>query len=203
MLRATTLAAAVLMTATLSFAADKAGSLDSKDAKFLKQAAIGAMAEVETGKLAEQNAASPEVKQFGQRMVTDHGKELTELQALAQSKGVDLPTEPDKKHKKMHDKLAKMQGDEFDKAYSKDELEDHRKDVKQFQKEADKATDPDVKAFAAKQVPVLQEHLSMAEKLPANAGASSDDSSSSSSGTNGRLHRGDPHIGHGSARQEQ
>jgi putative membrane protein len=197
MLRATTLAATILMTATFSLAADKSGSLNSKDAKFLKGAAIGAMAEVQTGKLVEQNATNPDVKQFGQRMVTDHGQELTDLQTLAQSKNVDLPTEPDKKHKKTYDKLAKLQGDEFDKAYSKDALEDHRKDVKEFQKEADKATDPDVKAFAAKQVPVLQEHLSMAEKLPANAGSSSD----SSSGTSGRQHRGDPHIGHGSARQ--
>jgi putative membrane protein len=199
MLRATTLAATVLMTATFSLAADKSGSLNSKDAKFLKEAAIGAMAEVQTGKLVEQNATNQDVKHFGQRMVTDHGKELTDLQTLAQSKNVDLPTEPDKKHKKTYDKLAKLQGDEFDKAYSKDALEDHRKDVKEFQKEADKATDPDVKAFAAKQVPVLQEHLSMAEKLPANADSSGD----TSSGTSGRQHRGDPHIGHQNAREAQ
>lgn len=170
MLRKTTAAAAVLLTATLSFAADN--SLNSKDTKFLKEAAIGAMAEVDTGKLAEQNATNPDVKQFGERMVTDHSKELSDLQSLAKSKGVDLPTEPDKKHKKMSDKLAKLQGDDFDKTYSRHELEDHKKDVKEFKKQADDATDPDVKAFAAKNVPVLEEHLSMAEKLPANAGSS-------------------------------
>jgi putative membrane protein len=175
MLRSATTLSTILLAATLSLAADKdKGSLNSKDAKFLHEAAVGAMTEVELGKVAATHGSSADVKSFGERMATDHGKELTELKTLAQSKGVDLPADLDTKHRKMVDKMSQLNGAEFDKAYSKDMLDDHRKDLKDFQKQADKASDPDVKAFAAKHVPVLQEHLSLAEKLPGNASSSSD-----------------------------
>jgi putative membrane protein len=147
-------------------AADQSSTLDNKDEKFLKNAAIGAMAEVRMGEIAQKQGSSADVKSFGERMVTDHGKELTELKQLAASKNVELPTELDKKHQQMADKMEKMQGADFDKAYSKDMLADHKKDVKEFKEQADKAKDADVKAFAAKQVPTLEEHLSLAEKLP-------------------------------------
>lgn len=170
MLRSLSTVSVLVLSATLSFAADKdqSGSLTPADAKFVKEAAVGAMTEVELGHLAVQNGSNPDVKQFGQRMVTDHGKELSELKSLAQAKGIDLPMELDKKHKEDVEKLSKLSGADFDKAYSKDMLKDHRKDVKEFKKEAEQATDPDVKAFAAKEVPMLEEHLSMAEKLPGN-----------------------------------
>lgn len=171
MLRSAVSISAVLLAASLSLAADK-DKLNSKDTKFLDEAAMGAMTEVDLGKVAATNASNADVKSFGERMVTDHGKELTDLKTLAQSKGVDLPTELDSKHRKMVDKMSKLNGADFDKAYSKDMLEDHKKDLKDFQKAADHATDPDVKAFAAKQVPTLQEHLSLAEKLPDNASSS-------------------------------
>ena len=164
----------VLAMAGMTLGADKKSSLDSKDTKFLKEAAMGGMAEVEMGQTAERQGSSDAVKEFGRRMVTDHGKEMEELKTLAHSKGVELETKLDKDHQKMADKLSKLNGADFDKAYAKYELEDHKEDVKKFKKEADKAEDADVKAFAAKQVPVLEEHLSMAEKLPGNSSGGHD-----------------------------
>ncbi|HZZ95042.1 MAG TPA: DUF4142 domain-containing protein [Usitatibacter sp.] len=144
-------------------ASSKSSQLDHSDRKFLENAAKDGLAEVELGQLASQRAESAEVKQFGQRMVQDHGKANDQLKQLASSKGVDVPTETDKSHQKKMEKLQKLQGAQFDKQYMDDMVKDHKKDVKEFQKEAKSAKDPDVKNFAAQTAPTLQEHLQMAE----------------------------------------
>jgi len=140
-------------------------SSTSADAKFLKEAADGGMAEVELGQLASEKASSSDVKQFGQRMVEDHGKANNELKQLATEKHVDLPAEPSAKHKATKARLEKLSGDQFDKAYMADMLKDHKKDVAAFEKESSSATDPDIKSFATKTLPTLQAHLKQAQSL--------------------------------------
>ena len=93
------------------------GTTPGADAMFIRTAAMDGMAEVEHGRLAGQNATNDEVKQFAQRMVGDHGKADDELKGLASGKNVTLPTELDAKHKAMQDKLSKMKGAAFDRAY--------------------------------------------------------------------------------------
>lgn len=144
-------------------ASQKAAASKHADASFVHEAAIGGLAEVELGRLATQNASSDDVKQFGQRMVDDHGKANDELKALAAKKGITLPTELDQKHQALRDRLAKQQGAAFDKAYMSEMLSDHQKDVAAFQREAKSGSDPDVKAWAQKTLPTLQEHLKMAK----------------------------------------
>jgi putative membrane protein len=144
--------------------ADK-GKLTAADRKFVTEALQGGMAEVELGKLASERASNDAVKQFGQRMADDHGKAGDELKKIAQDKGMSPPMEMDAKHKKLHDRLAKLSGAEFDRAYMDEMVKDHRTDVKNFQREASGAKDPDVKAFAAKTLPTLQEHLKQAESV--------------------------------------
>jgi putative membrane protein len=139
--------------------------LASGDRKFVMEALKGGMAEVELGKLASEKASSDAVKQFGKRMVDDHGKASDELKKLAQDKGITPPAELDGKHKKLHDRLSKLSGAEFDRAYVNEMVKDHRKDVKDFQREAEKAKDADVKSFASKTLPTLQEHLKQVEDL--------------------------------------
>jgi putative membrane protein len=95
------------------------------------------------------------VKQFAQRMVTDHGKANEQLTQLAQQKGIALPTDMDAKHKYLIDRLSKLSGAEFDRAYSREVL---RADVKEFQHQFKSGKDADVKAWAAQTLPVLQEH---------------------------------------------
>lgn len=153
--------AALAMTAG---AADKNGSVSSSDRKFMEKAAIGGMAEVQMGTLAKERGMSDEVKSFANRMVTDHGKANDELKQLASSKGVTLPTDVDKQHKGKMDKLAKLQGPDFDRAYMKDMVSDHKKDVSEFKKEAKKAKDSDLQGWASKTLPTLEEHLAMAQK---------------------------------------
>jgi putative membrane protein len=143
-------------------------NMTSQDRDFVMDAAMGGLEEVELGQIAAQKGTSEAVKQFGQRMVDDHSKANTELMTLAQSKGITLPTALDEKHQKDVTKLSALSGAEFDRAYSKMMLSDHTKDVSEFEKESTKGTDPDLKAFAAKTLPTLHEHLQMARALPGN-----------------------------------
>jgi putative membrane protein len=136
-------------------------------------AAMGGLMEVELGRMATQQGTSDAVKQFGQRMVDDHSKANTELMTLATSKGMTLPTDLDEKHRKDVTKLSSLTGAEFDRAYAKMMLSDHNKDVSAFEKQSTKGADPDLKAFAAKTLPTLQEHLRMAKALNGNKGGGS------------------------------
>jgi putative membrane protein len=141
-------------------------NMAAQDHNFLMDAAMGGMLEVELGRMATTQGASDAVKQFGQRMVDDHGKANQELMSLAQSKGITLPTEIDEKHKKDMTKLSSLSGAEFDREYGKMMVSDHRKDVSEFEKQSTRGTDADLKAFATKTLPTLKEHLKMAESLP-------------------------------------
>ena len=137
--------------------------LAGADKTFVEKAAVGGMAEVQLGNLAQQKAASDQVKQFAARMVTDHTKANDELKRIASKKGVQLPSSLDKKHQSDMDRLQKMSGADFDKAYMSHMVDDHKQDVAEFKKEASSGHDSDVKSFASKTLPTLEEHLKMAQ----------------------------------------
>jgi putative membrane protein len=126
---------------------------------------MGAMAEVELGKLAQQKAASNLVKQFGGRMVTDHDQASDEIKQIAESKGVTLPSELDPSKRKELDKLANLYGAAFDREYMAYTLEDHRKDVAEFRQASESAKDGEVRAFASKTLPTLEDHLKQAQSV--------------------------------------
>lgn len=147
-------------------------SAQSADQPFAREAAMGGMAEVELGTLAKEKASNADVKQFGDRMVTDHGKANEELKQWAQQKKVTLPTAIGAKHRAIRDRLAKLSGDAFDKAYMRDMVSDHQHDVAAFKREAASGTDPELKAWAAKILPTLEDHLKMAQETAAKVGAS-------------------------------
>lgn len=148
-------------------------SMSSQDRDFVMDAAIGGLLEVELGRVAAQRGTSEAVKQFGQRMVDDHSAANQELMSVASSKGMTLPTALDEKHQESVTKLSAMSGAEFDRAYSKMMLKDHEKDVKEFERQSTKGVDADIKAFATKTLPTLQEHLQLARALPGNEGGGS------------------------------
>lgn len=138
--------------------------LDKKDREFMEKAAAGSMMEVEVGKLAEQKAQSPDVKAFGATLVKDHTAANEDLMAIAQKKGVQLPTTLPKKEQKEIDKLSKSK--DFDKDFVKHVgVTEHKKDIKEFEKEAKNGKDAEVKGFASKTLPTLQSHLQTAEGL--------------------------------------
>ena len=139
----------------------------ASDKAFVKQAVEGGMAEVELGKLAQEKSFTDPVKQFGKRMVEDHTKANEDLKAAAAKLNLETGTEVSRKVKKDEAKLSKLSGAEFDRAYAKMMLNEHKSDVKQFSVEARQGKIPEVKEFAANQIPTLQQHLRMAEQLEA------------------------------------
>lgn len=138
-----------------------AGVTSMTPSSFVSEAAAGGMAEVQLGNLALTRSQNDDVKQIGQQMILDHTKANIELTQLATKKSFTIPTELDSKHKSTVDKLSKLSGAEFDKEYIDDMVKDHEEDIKAFQTQADSGTDPDVKAYAAKTLPILQSHLEM------------------------------------------
>jgi putative membrane protein len=161
----TTTNSANIANTTANTNANPAGSLSSADREFLTKAAQGGLMEVELGRLAAQKAQNADVKRFGQRMVDDHSKVNAELKTLASAKGVTLPADMNAEGKEEQAKLSKLSGAEFDKEYMSLMVEDHEKDVSEFEKESKDQDDPDVKAFAAKTLPTLQQHLQTAQSI--------------------------------------
>jgi len=141
-----------------------ANRLGSADNTFAMKAAQGGMAEVQLGQLAKDHAKSQAVKDFGDRMVTDHTKANDELKSIASKKGITLPTSIDAKDQATYDRLSKLNGAEFDRAYMADMVKDHQTDVAEFRRESQNGNDADLKEFAGKTLPTLQEHLSLAQK---------------------------------------
>jgi putative membrane protein len=165
--------AMVLASATsLAQAPAAKGAAGGADAKFAMDAAKGGMMEVEMGRMAVAQASSADVKQFGQKMVDDHSKANDELKGIASQKGMTLPSAIDAAGKAKMDKMAKLSGAAFDKAYMADMVADHKKDVAEFRKEASSGKDADIKGFAGKTLPTLEDHLKMAQDTNAKvAGA--------------------------------
>jgi putative membrane protein len=145
-----------------AFAAD---SVAASDKKFVKEAAQGGMTEVQLGQLAADKATSPDVKEFGSKMVTDHGQAGDELKSIATTKGLTISDKLDAKHQSKVDKFQKLSGADFDKAYVKEMVADHKTDDAAFSKEASAGKDSDIKAFATKTDQVVKMHLSMIQDI--------------------------------------
>ena len=155
-----------------AYAADKdkkgKGGLSGDDREFVEKALMDGATEVELGKLAQGKAASDAVKQFGRRMVTDHSKAGEELKGIASKVG--YTPKHDGPDQKMVKKLSDKSGAAFDREYADMMVEDHEKAVKLFRRQADKGDNGELKQFASKTLPTLEEHLKMARDLKKTAG---------------------------------
>lgn len=148
---------------------DASSQLSPADAKFVTTAAQSGMAEVRMGQLIAEGAQSKALRDFGQKLVTDHTKANQELIQLAASKGVSAPSQPAAKHEKMLESLSKLKGTEFDRSAQQHAMMHHQEDVQMFQQAISNLQDPELKAFAQKTLPTLQEHLKMAQGLDIGA----------------------------------
>ncbi|TGE05467.1 DUF4142 domain-containing protein [Hymenobacter fodinae] len=141
------------------------------DADFMAKAASGGMLEVQLGQAVATKGTTAEGKEFANMMVQDHTKANAELKALAAKKNITLPSTLGDDHQQVLKKVTEEKGVAMDKEYLKEMIEDHEEDVKEFTEASVKASDPEIKAFATKQVPVLQHHLEMAQKMSATVEA--------------------------------
>jgi putative membrane protein len=162
----------------LSLAAMPAASLHAQakddvkaDTKWVHEVAADNLLEVNLGKMAERKATNPAVKQFGERMVTDHGKANQELLSMASSHGLPFKPGLGRRHEQKVDRLEKVQGKEFDRAYIRSMIENHTDDISYFENEGRHAKSAPVRDYAAKYLPTLQQHLSMAKQIAGQVGA--------------------------------
>jgi putative membrane protein len=120
--------------------------------------------------LATQKAQDPQIKEFAQKLVTDHSKVGDELKQLAEKEGITLSTEVEPKKQKMMDHLSGLSGAEFDKAFTSHMARDHKKDVAMFKKAAS-SDDAAIREFAKNTLPTLQEHLRTVQQWAPEAAA--------------------------------
>jgi len=159
------------------------GTASRTDSNFIKEAVKGGQTEVKLGQLAADKSQNAEIKRFGERLVKDHSAANDELTRIAQIKGVDLAKDMDRAGTaatKDVDKFSNKTGADFDKAYIKHMVSDHKKDISKFEKESTQSNDPDLKAFAQKTLPTLREHLRMAEDIARSLGVDTASYSTSS-----------------------
>jgi putative membrane protein len=141
-----------------------AGASQSSPATFVTMAAQDGMTEVALGKLAQSKSNNPQVRQFAQKMVQDHGKADAELAHIAKAENLEVPTQLDAAHQKMVASLNAQSGAAFDGAYASHMAQDHTKAIDLFQS-ASNSGDPALAGFAKKTLPTLQEHKRLADHL--------------------------------------
>jgi putative membrane protein len=152
-----------------NFTQDKNSKSAQSDDNFPQKAYSGGMMEVQLGKLAQQNASSSKVKQFGERMVTDHSNGNKELKDIADKNNIILPDNMLDENKSTYDELSKYNGSEFDKEYMDTMVKDHKKDISEFEEAAkNDSGNKDIQQWAKKILPTLKEHLKMAEQIQKN-----------------------------------
>jgi len=143
------------------------------DVDFVTKATQAGMAEVAAGKVAEANAQNASVKAFGKRMIADHSKAGDELKKVAEKSGITAPTSPSSEQQQTGKRLEGLKGAEFDKAYADQMVKDHEDAVTLFMNEESSGSNADLKSFAKKTLPTLQEHLKMAKALPGSTASTS------------------------------
>lgn len=135
------------------------------DREFAKKAAAGGVAEVKLGQLAIDKADSEAVKNFGKRMMDDHRKANEQLKRTAAREQIDLPTEMNEHDQDVYNRLAQLSGADFDKAYARDMVNDHKQDIAAFKTESDNGKDQAIKDFAFRTLPTLEEHMKLAREM--------------------------------------
>jgi putative membrane protein len=150
-----------------SLAAPLAFGATDPDASFYKKAAEGGLFEVDAGNQAQTKANDQRVKDFGNMLVTDHTAANQQLQSLAASKGITLPTSASVGQMAEKAKLDVLTGDTYDKSFLRGQIKAHQQTIALFQKEIGSGQDADAKAFATSTLPTLKKHLKQARALAA------------------------------------
>ena len=137
---------------------------------FLKQAAEINLGEVQLGKLAEQKGNNPAIRDFGKRMVEDHTKAEDNLRQIAQQQGVTLPSNPGQHVTSLQQQLSGATGAQFDQIYIEHMLSGHKGAIDAFENEIEHGSNPAIKGYAESTLPVIQDHIRIAEDVAGKMG---------------------------------
>lgn len=147
-------------------------STAAQDKTFLSKSAEGSMAEIQMGKLAAKKSKNEEVKDFGQKMVTDHGKLLSDMKPYCEKMSVKPPMKLNSEHQADYKRLSALSGDKFDKEYIKMMVEDHHKDLSEFKAEESSTSNSELKSTVAQGTQVIQQHSDMIDQIAQKNGIS-------------------------------
>lgn len=153
-------------------AEDTGPMLGTPEMKFFTEAVRGNMFEIRAAELAQEKAASEEVKQYAQKLKQDHMKANQQLEAIAKERQVQMPSDMGD-HQKELTKLTALSGEQFDKQFLRMQVKDHKKDLSMFRKQAEVSMDSDLRDFATATIPVLEGHLQQAQSLNSQSGSRS------------------------------
>ena len=157
--------ASIVVLAGLGLALSACGDHNEEAKKFYAKAMQGDASEMMLGELAAKLGASDEVKAYGETLHADHAAAGDQVKQAAAGAGITVPAEPTKEARDEFDKLSKMSGADFDKEFASYMVDDHKKDIAEFEK-ATKSKDPKVAKLASDTLPTLQKHLEIAQSLP-------------------------------------
>lgn len=148
-----------------TFAQSDMSSSQNDDLRFLQAAANNCIWKINLGDLAKKQAASNDVKQYGEKMATDHGQYYQELNRLADRKGVAFAVDPDRVRKNTFVFFSQEYGAAFDRNYISLMIDDNQRDLSLYRKEAEKGHDEEIRAFAANIINKLESYVLAAEKI--------------------------------------
>jgi putative membrane protein len=140
-----------------------ATTVSKTDKQFLMTAAKTDMVEAHEGQMAASQAARPDIKDFANTLVADHTESYERLTELASKSGVKIPTGINSAKEPDLAPLAHLKGSSFDRAFARNEVAEHKRVVAEYKREAEHGQDPDIKAWAAARIPVVEKHLQLAE----------------------------------------
>ncbi|MGH9572032.1 MAG: DUF4142 domain-containing protein [Candidatus Acidiferrales bacterium] len=150
----------------------------TSDTQFAKEASQANLGEIKLGQLAQQKGTDSSVKDFGKQMETDHQHAQDQLKDAAQKENITLPTALSAKDQATYDRLSKLSGSQFDKAYAQDMVKNHTTDIAKFKHEANSGKNASIKSFASQTLPTLQQHLNMAKQMSQTVSTSNTNNSS-------------------------
>lgn len=143
---------------------------NSTDRSFISSAAEANLAEIDIAKMVGQKSTDPAVKDFANRMVTDHTQASQKLTSVAEMNGVKLPTEPSATERNQKGELEKLSGAQLNDAYLRDELQGHKETISAFESEIEHGRNQEAKNYAEQTLPTLQDHIRIGEDIAGKLG---------------------------------
>jgi putative membrane protein len=162
---------AIALSAGPTFAGNK--TLSSADKDILTKLDQASIDEVNLGKLVQKKASNTAVRDFGNRMIYDHNDLMKQAQQLASQFGLTLPSSMDSEGHSIYSKLSDQSGKSFDQQYVKTMLRDHQSNIAGLQKYVDSSQNPQIKDLVKKTIPILEDHIRVAENVAGQIGVPS------------------------------
>ncbi len=136
-----------------------------KDAQFVVNATSGSYDEVAIAEVALAKSGNAEVKKLAQQLKTDHSAVITQLNGLAATKNVTVPTAATEECTEDAKKLTESKAGDFDKNWLEKVEDMHESSIKKYEDASSNAMDATIKNWASTTLVKIRSHLDMINKM--------------------------------------